>query len=133
MIGVTLGGKTTYVKTNFDHEEIQLYYFDNNRKKEMDYIEQCLKQDTSIVVDNTNLTKDIQKIHIDMAKRYGAKMIGIFMNTAIGLLHQKRMGRNEQFPLIAINRQLKDFKTPTNDEGFETLVVKKDYIQPRDT
>ena len=68
-----------------------------------------------------------------MAKRYGAKMIGIFMNTAIGLLHQKRMGRNEQFPLIAINRQLKDFKTPTNDEGFETLVVKKDYIQPRDT
>ena len=35
MIGVALSGKTTYVKANFDHEEIRLYYFDNNRKKEM--------------------------------------------------------------------------------------------------
>jgi gluconate kinase len=55
------------------------------------------------------------------------------MNTSIGLLHQRRMRRNEQFPLVAINRQLRDLETPTNDEGFETLVVKKDYIQPRDT
>jgi predicted kinase len=133
MIGVALSGKTTYVKANFDHEEIRLYYFDNNRKKEMDYIEQCLKQGKSIVVDDTNLTKDIRKMHIDMAKRYGAKMIGIFMKTSIGLLHQRRMRRNEQFPLVAIHRQLRDLETPTNDEGFETLVVKKDYVQPRDT
>ena len=67
------------------------------------------------------------------AKRYGAKMIGVFMNTSIGLLHQRRMRRNERFPLVAINRQLRDLETPTNDEGFETLVVKKDYVQPRDT
>ena len=33
----------------------------------------------------------------------------------------------------ATNRQLKDLKTPTKDEGFDTLIVKKDYIQPRDT
>jgi bifunctional polynucleotide phosphatase/kinase len=128
MIGVALSGKTTYVKTNFDHEEIRLYYFDNNRKKEMDYIEQCLKQGKSIVVDDTNLTNDIRKMHIDMAKKYSAKMIVVFMNPTIGLLHQRRMRRNEQFLLVAINRQLKDFETPTNDEGFETLVVKKDYF-----
>jgi predicted kinase len=132
MIGVALSGKTTYVKTNFDHEEIRLYYFDNNRKKEMDYIEQCLKQGKSIVVDDTNLTKDIRKMHIEMAKKYSAKMVGVFMNTTIGLLHQRRMRRNEQFLLVAINRQLKDFETPTNDEGFETLVVKKRLFQSRD-
>ena len=107
MIGVALSGKTTYVKANFDHEEIRLYYFDNNRKKEMDYIEQCLKQGKSIVVDDTSLTKDIRKMHIDMAKKYNAKMIGVFMNTSIGLLHQRRMRRNEQFPSVAINRQLR--------------------------
>ncbi|MDH3490267.1 MAG: ATP-binding protein [Nitrosopumilus sp.] len=131
MIGVALSGKTTYVKANFDHEEIRLYYFDNNRKKEMNYIEQCLKQGKSIVVDDTNLTLDIRKMHIDMAKKYNAKMIGIFMNTSIGLLHQRRMRRNEQFPLVAINRQLKDLETPTKDEGFDILVVKKDYEQPK--
>jgi len=133
MIGVALSGKTTYVKANFDHEEIRLYYFDNNRKKEMNYIEQCLKQGKSIVVDDTNLTKDIRKMHIDMAKKYNAKMIGVFMNTSIGLLHQRRMRRNEQFPLVAINRQLKEIETPTKDEGFDVLVVKKDYVQPKET
>jgi predicted kinase len=133
MIGVALSGKTTYVKANFDHEEIRLYYFDNNRKKEMNYIEQCLKQGKSIVVDDTNLTKDIRKMHIDMAKKYNAKMIGVFMNTSIGLLHQRRMRRNEQFPLVAINRQLKELETPTKDDGFDMLVVKKDYVQPKYT
>ena len=132
MIGIALSGKTTYVKANFDHEEIRLYYFDNNRKKEMNYIEQCLKQGKSIVVDDTNLTKDIRRMHIDMAKKYNAKIIGIFMNTSIGLLHQRRMRRNKQFPLVAINRQLKELETPMKDEGFDMLVVKKDYIQPRD-
>jgi hypothetical protein len=50
------------------------------------------------------------------------------MNPTIGLLHQRRMRRNERFPLVAINRQLKDFETTVNDEGFEMLVVKKDYF-----
>jgi predicted kinase len=59
MTGIALSGKTTHVKANFDHEEIRLYYFDNNREKEMNYIEQCLKQGKSIVVDDTNLIKDI--------------------------------------------------------------------------
>jgi len=60
-------------------------------------------------------------------------MIGVFINTTIGLLHQRKMRRNEQFPLVAINRQLKEIETPTKDEGFDMLVVKKDYVQPRDT
>ncbi|MDH3361570.1 MAG: hypothetical protein OEL56_04135 [Nitrosopumilus sp.] len=68
MIGIVLSGKTTYVKANFTHEEIRLYYFDNDRKKEMNYIEQCLKKGKTIVVDDTNLTKDIRKTHIEWQK-----------------------------------------------------------------
>ena len=133
MIGVALSGKTTYVETNFDHEVIRLSYFENNRKKEFTYIEECLKKGKSIVVDDTNLTRDIRKQHIDLANKYNAKIVGIFMNTSIGLLHQRRMRRNKQFPLVAINRQLKELETPTKDEGFDVLVVKKDYVQPRTT
>ena len=133
MIGVALSGKTTYVKANFDHEVIRLSYFDNNRKKELEYIEDCLKEGKSVVVDDTNLTQNIRKQHIDLAKKYNAKIIGIFMNTSTGLLHQRRMKRNEQFPLVVINKQLKELETPTKDEGFDALIVKKNYVQPRDT
>jgi len=133
MIGVTLSGKTRYRKTNFDHEVIALSYFDNSRKKELKYIEECLKKGKNIVVDDTNLTREIRKQHIDLAKKYHAKVIGIFMNTSAGLLYQRRMRKQDPFPLVVINKQLKDLETPTKEEGFDMLVVKKDYVEPRDT
>ena len=132
MIGVALSGKTTYVKANSDHEVIGLSYFDNSRKKELRYIEECLKGGKNVVVDDTNLTREIRKQHIDLAKKYDAKTIGIFMNTSTGLLYQRRMRKPNPFPLVVINKQLKDLETPTKEADFDMLVVKKDYVQPRD-
>jgi len=59
MIGVALSGKTTYIKSNFDHKRISLSFFDYNRKKELEYIENCLIQGKNIVIDDTNLTEAI--------------------------------------------------------------------------
>jgi len=55
------------------------------------------------------------------------------MNTSTGLLYQRRMRKHDPFPLVVINKQLKDLETPTKEEGFDMLVVKKDYVEPRDT
>ena len=133
MIGIALSGKTTYRKANFEHEVVQLSYFDNNRKKEMNHIEECLKEGKSVVVDDTNLTQEIRKLHLDLAKKYNAEVIGIFMNTSRGLIEQRRRRRADQLPEAVINRQLRDLETPTKDEGFDKLIVHKDYEQPRDT
>jgi len=127
MIGIALSGKTTYRKGNFEHEVVQLSDFDNNRKKELDYIEECLKRGKNVVVDDTNLTEKIRKMHIDLAKKYPAKIIGIFMYASIGLIRQRRWRRNDQLPMVVINKQLKEFETPTKDEGFDELIVHKDY------
>jgi len=81
MIGVALSGKTTYVKANFDHERIALSHFDNDRKKEQEYIEKCLSQGKNVVIDDTNLTAAIRKQHIDLARKYNARVRGILMNT----------------------------------------------------
>jgi predicted kinase len=133
LIGIALSGKTTYRKANFEHEVVQLSYFDNNRKREMSHIEQCLKEGKSIVVDDTNLTREIRKLHIDLARKYNAQIIGIFMNTSRGLIEQRRGRRADQLPMAVINKQLRDLETPTKDEGFDNLIVHKDYEQPRDT
>ena len=134
MIGVALSGKTTYREANFpDHKVLALSYFDNNRNAEMRVIEEYLKEGKSIVVDDTNLTQKIRKMHIDMAKKYHAKIIGIFMNTSTNLLQQRQMGRRNSFPLVVINKQLKELETPLKEEGFEMLIVKKNYMQPKTT
>ena len=133
MIGVALSGKTTYVKANFDHERIALSYFDNDRKKEQEYIEKCLSQGKNIVIDDTNLTAAIRKQHIDLAKKYNARVRGILMNTSRGLLEKRQRSRRDPFPISAIYKQLNQLETPLMEEGFDELIVKKDYVQPRDT
>ncbi|MCV0431213.1 AAA family ATPase [Nitrosopumilus sp.] len=133
MIGVALSGKTTYVKANFKHERIALSRFDNDRKDELEYIEKCLKKGISIVVDDTNLTESIRKSHIDLGKKYNAKIRGIFMNTSQGILEKRQKSRRDPFPLSAIYKQLRQLETPVVAEGFDELVVKKNYEQPRST
>lgn len=133
MIGVALSGKTTYIKANFNHERVSLSFFDNNRKKELEYVKECLRAGKSVVIDDTNLTTVIRKQHIDLAKRYNAKIRGIFMNTSMGLLEKRQRSRRDPFPLPVIYKQLKQLETPVNEEGFDELIIKKDYEQPRDT
>ncbi len=133
MIGVALSGKTTYIKANFDHERVALSFFDNDRKKELKYIEKCLGEGKSVVIDDTNLTSNIRKQHIDLAKKYNAKVRGIMMNTSRGLLEKRQKSRRDPFPLAVIYKQLKELETPVSDEGFDELIVKKDYEQPKDT
>ena len=133
MIGVALSGKTTYVKANFDHERIALSHFDNNRKKEQAYIEKCLSQGKNVVIDDTNLTIEIRKQHIDLAKKYRAQVKGILMNTSRGLLEKRQKSRRDPFPLSVIYKQLNQLETPLMDEGFDELTVKKDHSQTRET
>lgn len=133
MIGVALSGKTTYVQSNFSHERIALSQFDNERKDELEYIEKCLIKGINVVIDDTNLTEAIRKKHIDLGKKYGAKIRGIFMNTSQGILEKRQRSRREPFPLTAIYKQLRQLETPTTMEGFDELIVKKDYESPRDT
>ena len=133
MIGVALSGKTTYVKANFDHERIALSYFDNDRKKEMEYIEKCLIQGKNVVIDDTNLTVAIRKRHIDLAKKYNARVRGILMNTSRTMLEKRQKSRRDPFPLSVIYKQLNQLETPLMEEGFDELIIKKDYEQPRDT
>ena len=133
MIGVALSGKTTYLKANFKHERVALSFFDNDRKKELEYIEECLNKGKNVVVDDTNLTETIRKHHIDLAKKYNAKVRGIFMNTSIALLEKRQKSRRDPFPLPVIYKQLKLLETPMIEEGFDELIIKKDYEQPRST
>ena len=133
MIGVTLSGKTTYRKTNFTHKVVALSYFNNNRKKEFEYIEKCLEEGQSVVIDDTNLTVTLRKQHIDLAKKFNAKIRGIFMNTSTSILIQRQKRRRDSIPLSVIYKQIREFETPTLDEGFVQLIINKNYGQPRDT
>ena len=55
------------------------------------------------------------------------------MNTSRDLIEQRRQRRSDQLQLAVINKQLRNLETPTKDEGFDKLIVHKDFEQPRYT
>ena len=55
------------------------------------------------------------------------------MNMASNLLQQRQLRRHNPFPTVAINKQIKELETPLKEEGFDSLIVKKDYVQPKAT
>jgi predicted kinase len=84
-------------------------------------------------VDDTNLTISLRKQHIDLAKKFNARVRGIFMNTFAALLEQRQKRRHDSIPLSVIYKQIKELEVPTVEEGFEQIIVKKDYEQSRNT
>jgi len=126
MIGIALSGKTTYIKLNFKHKRIALSHF-NNREEELECIEKYLQKGISVVIDDTNLTEVIRKQHIKLGERYNAKIRGVFMNTSQVILEKRQKSRRDPFPLSVIYKQLKQLETPLITEGFDELIIEKNY------
>ena len=78
-------------------------------------------------------TDTIENGTIELGKKYNAKIRGIFMNTSKGIVEKRKKSRRDPLPLSAIYKQLKQLETPLVGEGFDELIVKKDYEQPRST
>lgn len=55
------------------------------------------------------------------------------MNTSTVLLEQRQKRRRDSIPLSVIYKQIKELEVPTMEEGFEGLIVKKDYEYPKST
>ena len=52
------------------------------------------------------------------------------MNTSKALLEKRQGSRRDPFPLSVIYKQIKELETPIIGEGFDDLIIKKDYEQP---
>lgn len=130
MIGSTLSGKTTYSRKNCqNHEFVSLTDLNSNRKDEMSLIEEHLKSGKNIVVDDTNLTRKIRKTHIDLARKYSAQVIGIYMDTPREVLARRRWIRPDNVDMIVINKMLKQLEIPQKDEGFDQLHVIRYHVE----
>lgn len=109
--------------------------------------EEKLKDGCSVIVDNTNLTVEIRKRYIDIAKTFGFKIRCLFFNTPFEICRHNNILRNylsnnkiSIIPKIAYYKFKKILVEPTLDEGFykieehnfkldEKVVRKIDYFQ----
>ena len=82
MVGISGAGKTTWTNKLFpQHVSISLDKIKHNRNKENIMIEDHLKEQQNIVIDDTNLDRDTRSKHITLAKKYNAKITVVFVDT----------------------------------------------------
>lgn len=126
MIGLPGCGKSTFARRKYtSYRIISLDNIPNHsRKKEQQEIEENLMKGKSIVIADTNATKKIRAEHINLAKKYGASVIGIFFDYPVHYVidqNEKRLTPVHKAGVFKINKIL---ERPRKEEGFDDILIK---------
>jgi predicted kinase len=128
LVGLQGSGKSTFYRAHYaaTHVLVSKDRFRNNRRpqrRQMQLIEDALKEGCSVVVDNTNPTVEDRAPIITLARSYGARAVGIFLDSCLSDCLERnacRSGR-ERVPDKALHITHKRLRKPRLGEGFDQL------------
>jgi predicted kinase len=128
LMGLQASGKSTFFRTHFGltHAHVSKDLLRNNRKparRQHQLIEEALGAGLSVVVDNTNATKEERESLIALGHLYGATVIGYYFEVQLreSLERNKSRQGKARVPEIAIFTTLKRLVRPSFEEGFDRL------------
>lgn len=123
MIGIQGSGKSEFCKRFMgDYEYISLDEL-NTRNKEGIKIHECLANDISFVIDNTNPTIDDRRRYIELVKPHGYRVVAYFMESKLAQCiarNNLREGK-KRLPAKAIAATSNKLQMPSYAEGFDEL------------
>lgn len=126
LIGLQASGKSTFYRSRFAemHEHISKDLLRNNKqKKQRQLIEEALQADRSVVIDNTNPTKEDRAELIQLARQYQASVTGYYFAAKPNESLERNKARQgkDRVPPVAIFATLKRLALPSYEEGFDRL------------
>jgi len=130
MIGFPASGKSTVAKkiasTNNNYIIINQDTM-KTKKKCLDETLKNIKLNYNIIIDNTNVTKDIRKEYIDIAKKYNYKVIYVVMLTSKEISLHNNYYRNyktgrELIPSLVYNIINKKYQKPEKEENIDEII-----------
>jgi len=125
LVGISGSGKTTWCTKHLPHHSrISLDDIKNhNRNTEDGMIAFELEKENNVVIDDTNLTRDIRQRNITIARRYGAHVNAIFFCINIQKAQAQNRKRKKRIPPYVLGIQKKWFEMPHKNEGLEFVQV----------
>lgn len=134
LIGLQGSGKSTFYRTNFaeGYEHISKDLLRNNKRqarRELQLQEEAFKAGRSVVIDNTNASREEREPLIRLGRLYGAEIVGYFFEVQVkkSLERNRQRSGKEKVPDVAIFATRKRLVPPAYEEGFDTLFsVKSD-------
>lgn len=121
-------GKTSFYRQHFAqmHVHVSKDLFPNNRnraRRQGQLIEEAFQRGQSVVLDNTNPTRDDRAAALTLARGYGATVTGYVFPTSIAAALERNSRREgkARVPEVAIYATAARLEYPTPDEGFDQL------------
>ncbi len=94
----------------------------NNRRAEYVLIDDALGAGRSVVVDDTNLTVEIRRGHIEHARRHGAAAHAVYFHDAARAYRQNAGRRGaERVPGHVLGKQKAILAPPRMEEGYASI------------
>ena len=144
LVGLQASGKTTFFHERFasSHVHVSKDLFPNarNRERRQNHeIAEALKHGRSVVVDNTNPTRETRATMVALARAAGARLVGYYFESRLAASLERnslRAGRS-RVPDVALKATASRLEKPALDEGFEELwyvsiVQERFVVQPWD-
>ncbi len=129
MVGLPASGKSTIARINYpSHELISLDEIQNHdRKIEEQLIEENLARGKSLVICDTNLTREIRTKHIQIARKYNAHITAVYLHIPIEESLKRNYSRPKPVPVATIYKMKNVLELPSRDEGFDKIRIISSY------
>lgn len=129
-VGIQAAGKSTYYREHFAathvHVSKDLMKTSRNRDaRQAEMIEAALREGKSVVVDNTNPTREVRAPLIALGRRLGARVVACWFEAVV----KEAVARNHlregkaRVPDVAIYVTARKLVPPSFEEGFDEVRV----------
>ena len=121
--GIQASGKSSYYHQYFsDYAHVNLDTL-HTRNKEKRLLEECIHEEKSFVVDNTNPTRKDREKYIALAKENGYKVKGYYFQSSIAECKERNRMRegDARVPDVAMYCTHSKLELPVPGEGFDEL------------
>jgi predicted kinase len=123
-IGIQATGKTTFFKERYlgTHTHISLDLL-KTRFQETEALDRCFANRESLVVDNTNPTRQERAKYLEMAHLHGYRAQGYYFrsNLSEALARNSLRTGKHRIPDLGIKGTSAKLEVPTRQEGFNEL------------
>jgi predicted kinase len=128
LIGLQGSGKSSFCRASFvgTHDWVSKDCFPNNRnptRRQRQLLEDALGAGQSVVVDNTNATREDREALIVLGRSFGVRILGYFFESRLAdcLERNRQRAGKERVPDVALYATRKRLELPSLAEGFDQL------------
>ena len=130
LVGLPASGKSTFYRERFAHTHA-LVSKDliprsaDKAKRQRRSIEEALIEGRSVVVDNTNASREERAAAVECAEAAGARVVAYFFDESVAACRDRNAKREgtAQVPLVGLYATAKRLRRPTADEGVDAVHV----------